>query len=125
MVTLEVKPRPTPAERGDVSLGIEVEERLADLAGALEEWISHRPEWVLDLVEGTDFDRPNNVEAHIMITSAQQTSTLTLRLDQLDAVDDTGEQLVLRLEERDGIAKLARLTATGLEVELYHVLTFT
>jgi hypothetical protein len=32
---------------------------------------------------------------------------------------------VLRFEERDGIAKLARLTASGSDVEAFHVLTFT
>ena len=29
------------------------------------------------------------------------------------------------LEERDGIAKLARYAATGIDVELHHILTFT
>jgi hypothetical protein len=28
-------------------------------------------------------------------------------------------------EEHDGVAKLARLTPNGLDVELFHVLTFT
>ena len=32
---------------------------------------------------------------------------------------------MLRFEEQDGIAKIARLTATGLDVELYHILTYT
>jgi hypothetical protein len=32
---------------------------------------------------------------------------------------------VLRFEEQDGIAKLARLTASGLELELHHILTTT
>jgi hypothetical protein len=32
---------------------------------------------------------------------------------------------VLRFEERNGIAKTARLTATGFDVELFHILTFT
>lgn len=35
------------------------------------------------------------------------------------------EELVLRFEEKDGIAKMARLTANGLDVELFHILTFT
>ena len=38
---------------------------------------------------------------------------------------DFGDELVLRFEERDGIAKTARLTANGLDVELFHILTFT
>jgi hypothetical protein len=32
---------------------------------------------------------------------------------------------VLVFEQRVGIAKLARLTASGLDVELFHILTFT
>jgi hypothetical protein len=52
-------------------------------------------------------------------------ASLSFRLDQVDAVDDTGELLVLRFEERDGIAQLARCTANGLDVELHHILTFT
>jgi hypothetical protein len=32
---------------------------------------------------------------------------------------------VLRFEEQDGIAKIARLTANGLDVELFHILTTT
>jgi hypothetical protein len=30
----------------------------------------------------------------------------------------------MRFEERNGIAELARLTSNGLDVELFHVLTF-
>jgi hypothetical protein len=52
-------------------------------------------------------------------------SALSFRLDQLDAVDDVAEELVLRFEERDGIAKLVRCTMHGLEVELFHILTWT
>ena len=44
---------------------------------------------------------------------------------QLEAADDTDTDLVLRFEESDGIAKLARLTKNGVEVELFHILTFT
>jgi hypothetical protein len=50
---------------------------------------------------------------------------LQFRLDQLEAADATGDELVLRFEERDGIARLARLTENGLDVELFHILTFT
>jgi hypothetical protein len=32
---------------------------------------------------------------------------------------------VLRFEESDGVAKLAYLTSNGLDVELFHILTFT
>ena len=64
--------------------------------------------------------------AHLVVQ--RQAWELTLReghLDQLDRVDGTGQEVVLLFEERDGIAKLARLTANGLDVELFHILTFT
>jgi hypothetical protein len=61
----------------------------------------------------------------LMFAMGEQTSSLTFRLDQLDRVDDDGQQLVLIFEERDGIAKAARLTANGLDVELFHILTLT
>jgi hypothetical protein len=47
------------------------------------------------------------------------------RLDQIDSVDDEGPELVIVFEERAWIAKLARLTANGLDVELFHILTLT
>lgn len=50
---------------------------------------------------------------------------LLFRLDQLEAADDTGEELVLLFEERDGIAKLAQLQMDGLDVEFFHILTYT
>ena len=125
MATLEVLPRPTPAERHDAAIAIEVDDTLTVHAGTIEDWIAPRQPWELTLREGTDFDRPNNVEAVLVHAAGEQTSSLTFRLDQLDAADDTGEELVLRFEERDGIAKLARLTANGLDVELFHILTFT
>jgi hypothetical protein len=34
-------------------------------------------------------------------------------------------EFLLVFEERDGIAKTARLTTNGLDVELFHILTFT
>ena len=61
----------------------------------------------------------------IEFSAGEQTSSLSFRLDQLERADDTGEQLVLLFEERDGIAKIARLTTNGLDVELFHILTFT
>jgi hypothetical protein len=76
---LEVLPRPTPAERYDAAVSVEVDEALTGHAA----------------------------------------------VDQLDIVDDSGEELVLIFEERDGIAKAARLTANGLDIKLFHILTFT
>ena len=125
MTTLQVQPRPTPEERQDVPVEVDVEDRLSDFATALEEWTAPRQNWELTLVEGHDFGRANNVEARLLYVEGEQTSALSFRLEQLDDVTDTGEQLVLRFEELDGIAKLARLEPNGLHVELFHILTFT
>jgi hypothetical protein len=125
MATLQVQPRPTPAERPDEPLQIEVDDALIVHAGTLEEWTDHLATWELTLREGHEFGRTNNVEAVLVSAAGEQTCSLQFRLDQLDAVDDVGDELVLRFEERDGIAKLARLTHNGLDVELQHVLTFT
>ena len=125
MATLSVQPRATPEERADRPVSIEVDEALTVLAQTIEDWATHRQNWEFTLYEGHDFGRANNVEGRVLCVSGEQTSSLGFRLDQLDAVDDTGEQLVLRFEEQDGIAKLARLAATGLDIELHHILTFT
>jgi hypothetical protein len=125
VTTLQVQPRQTPAERADAPVLVEVDQAAGDHAAVIEDWVEPRQAWELTLREGHDFGRANNVEAVILFASGEQTSSLAFRLDQLDAVEDTGQELVLRFEERDGIAKLARLTANGLDVELFHVLTFT
>jgi len=125
MTTLQVQPRPTPEERQDVPVEVDVEEPLGEFATMLEDWVAPRQNWELTLVEGHDFGRANNVEARLLYAEGEQTSTLSFRLEQLDEVTDTGEELVLRVEERDGIAKLARLEPNGLHVELFHILTFT
>jgi hypothetical protein len=125
MTTLHVRPRPTPEERAEVDVDVQVDEDLSVLATTIEDWVSYRQGWELSLHEGHDFGRPNNVEARLLFAAGEQTSTLAFRLDQLVAADDTGEELVLRFEEDDGIAKLARLRAGGMDVELFHILTFT
>ncbi len=122
---MEVYPRQTPAERADELVAVEVDEGLSDLAATMEEWVAPRQGWELTLREGTEFGRTNNVEARLLFVGGEQTSSLAFRLDQLDAATDTGAELVLRFEEQDGIAKLARLTGNGLDVELFHILTFT
>lgn len=104
---------------------IDVDEDLAVHAATIEDWVGPRQGWELVLREGTDFGRHNNVEGEVLFALGEHNSRLTFRLDQLDAAEDTGEQLVLRFEERDGIAKLARLRANGLDVELFHILSFT
>jgi hypothetical protein len=125
VATLEVYPRETPEERADALVPVEVDEDLAVHAATLEEWVTPRQNWEVTLRQGHDFGRANNVEARIIFVAGEQTSALTFRLDQLTAADDTGAELVLRFEEQDGVAKLARLSATGLDVELFHILTYT
>ena len=125
MATMTVQPRPTPAARADEPVEIEVDESLTDVVATMEDWVTPRQAWEVQLREGTDFGRPNNVEARLLFAAGEQTSTVTFRLDQLDAATDTDSELVLRFEEQDGIAKLIRCTANGLDVELFHILTFT
>ena len=122
---MTVQPRPTPAERANEQVQVEVDEALTVFAATLEDWVTPRQEWELLLREGHDNGRANNIEARIVYVSGSQTTALSFRLDQLDAADDLGGELVLRFEERDGIAKLARLEPNGLHVELFHILTFT
>jgi hypothetical protein len=125
MVTISVFPRQTPAERADTPVEVQIDEALSVHATTLEEWVAPRQNWELELREGHEYGRANNVEARLLFVAGEQTSSLAFRLDQLDAADDTEQELVLRFEERDGIAKLARCTANGLDVELHHILTFT
>jgi hypothetical protein len=125
MATMTVHPRPTPAERATDEIEVEVDETLTVFAATLEDWVAPRQAWELQLREGTDFGKANNIEARLLFVSGEQTSSFAFRLDQVDRCDDTGSELVLVFEEEDGIAKLARLTANGLDVELFHILTFT
>lgn len=121
MATINVAPRDTPAERADDRIEVEVDEDLTVLAETLEEWAAARSEWEFVLREGHEFGRANNVEGRLLFVDGAQTSSLAFRLDQLDAATDTGQELVLRFEERDGIAKLATLRRTGLELELHRI----
>lgn len=125
MGTLDVQPRPTPEERADAAVQIDVDEDLIVLATIVEDWAGPRQSWEFTLSEGHDFGRANNVEARLLFAEGEQTSSLSFRLDQLESAADTGTELVLRFEERHGIAKIARAKANGLEVELFHVLTYT
>ena len=125
MATIQVQPRETPAERGQGEIEVEVDEALTVHLDAIEEWVTPRQAWEVMFREGHEFGRANNVEVELLFVAGEQTSALRFRAEQLDAVTDTGQELVLRFEEQDGIAKLARLTANGLDVELFHILTFT
>ena len=102
-----------------------MDEALTVHAATLEDWAAPRQNWELLLREGHDFGRANNVEARLVYVAGEQTSSISFRLEQLDAADDLGEELVLRFDEVAGTAKIARLMANGLDVELHHILTFT
>ena len=125
MATITVQPRDTPGERADTPVDIEIDDALSVYVTTLEDWVGPRQNWELELREGHEFGRANNVEARVMFVEGEQTSSLEFRLEQVDRIDDTGQELVLIFEERDGIAKLATCTANGLDVELFHILTFT
>lgn len=125
MATLTVQPRQTPAEKHQTDVEVAVDEALSVFAATIEEWAALRQGWDVVFREGTDFGKTNNVEVRLLFVSGEETSALGFRLDQLDRCDDTGDQLVLIFEEKAGIAKLAELTANGLDVELFHILTFT
>ena len=126
MATLQVQPRPTPEERADAPVEIQVDEALTVLVAALEDWTEPRQNWELTLREGHDFGRANNVEAELLLVDGEQTSSLRFRLEQLERADELDRnEFLLVFEERDGIAKTARLTAHGLDIELFHILTFT
>jgi hypothetical protein len=125
MAHLLVQPRATPAERADTPVEVQVDEDFTAYAAIVEDWVAPRQAWEFTLLEGHEFGRANNVEGRVLFVDGEQTSSLTFRLDQVVRADDTGQELVLVFEEQDGIAKLARLTPNGLDVELFHVLTFT
>jgi hypothetical protein len=125
VATLEVSPRDTPAERAGTPVEIDVDEALAVHAEVIEDWVTPRQNWDFTLREGHEFGRANNVEARLAFIDGEQTSSLAFRLEQLDSAEDFGDELLLRFEERAGIAKTARLTANGLDIELFHILTFT
>jgi hypothetical protein len=125
MPTLRVQPRDTPEERAAAPVEVEIYEGFEEHVAIIEDWAEPRQAWTATFREGHEFGRANNVECELLFAAGEQTSSLTFRLEQLDAVEDTGQELVLRFEEHDGIARLARLRSSGMDVELFHVLTFT
>jgi hypothetical protein len=125
MATIEVLPRQTPAERSDDRIPVDIDEDLTVHISTLEDWATVRQSWEFTLHEGHEFGKANNVECRLLFVAGEQTSSLLFRLDQLDNVIDTGETLMLRFEETDGIAKVALCRSTGFDVELHHILTFT
>ena len=125
MPTVEVQPRQTPAERHDTYVSVDLDDALTVHVANIDGWIAPRQNWEFTLREGHESGRANNVEAHLLYAAGEGMTSLSFRLDQLDASSDLGGELVLRFEERDGIAKLARLTSNGIDVELHHILTYT
>ena len=125
MATIEVLPRETPAERAGDRVPVEIDEDLTVHLSTIEDWTTPRQAWESTLHEGHEFGKTNNVECRLLCAAGEQTSSLLFRLDQLDGVVDTGDSLMLRFEEADGIAKIAICRANGIDVELHHILTFT
>ena len=121
MPTLRVQPRDTPAERADEPVEIEVSDDLALFSDQLEEWASIMEYWELSFRQGHDFGRPNNVEARLLFSAGEQTSSLTFRLDQLESIQEFERELWLTLEGNDGIAEAVHLTPLGVDVELHHI----
>jgi hypothetical protein len=122
VATIEVQPRPTPEERADSPVQIEVDDDLTVFLAMIEDWVADRLSWEWTLHEGHDFGRRNNVEGHLLYAAGEQTSSLRFRLDQLNLVDELMGTLMLRFEEtKDGIAKVAWATANGLDMELFHI----
>jgi hypothetical protein len=124
VATIEVQPRPTPEERPDTPVQIEVDDELTVFSALIEDWVAERPSWEWTLHEGHDFGRHNNAEGRLLFVAGEQMSSLRFRLDQLDVVDELMGTLMLRFEEtKDGIAKVAWATANGLDVELFHIVS--
>jgi hypothetical protein len=125
MATLTVQPRPTPGERADTPVHVEVDETVTVFLATIEDWAAPRSNWEFQLREGHDFGRANNVEARLLYVDGAQTSSVLFRVDQIELAEDTGQELFLGFEETDGIAKTVTCRANGLDVELFHILTFT
>jgi hypothetical protein len=121
MATLQVQPRETPGERAGTGVEVEIDDALSVYADQLEEWATPLSHWELQLRQGHDFDRPNNVEARLLFAGSDHTCSVTFRLDQLESVQQLDRELWLTLEERDGIAKAVHLAPNGLDVELFHI----
>ena len=125
MAIIEVQPRQTPEERANTEVEVEVDDELTEYISTIEDWVTPRASWEFTLHEGHDFGRANNVEGRLLLVAGEQTSSVRFRLDQLTGVNDFTDELVLLFEEEDGIAKAARLTTNGVDVELFHILTYT
>lgn len=77
MATITIHPRQTPEERADTQVEVEIDEALSIFAATLEDWVAPRQNWELELREGHEFGRANNVEARLLFVAGEQTSTLS------------------------------------------------
>ena len=84
MASLSVQPRDTPGERASTPVEVEIDDGLSVLASDLEEWAAPLANWDVQLRQGHDFDRTNNVEARLLFTGSDHTCSVVFRLDQLD-----------------------------------------
>ena len=126
MAKLHVQPRQTPAERSNDDVVVEVDDRLADFVASLEDWAGPRQNWDFTLHEGHEFNRHNNAEGYLLYSEGEQTSSARFRLDQIHSLDDFDYVLVLRFDvTEDGHAKAISCTASGIDVEMYHLLVYT
>ena len=91
MATITVQPRDTPGERADTPVEVEIDDALSVHVSTLEDWADPRQNWELELREGHEFGRANNVEARLLFIDGEQTSSVEFRLEQLDRADDTGQ----------------------------------
>ena len=121
VANLRVEPRATPGERADTPVEIDIDEALAVHATTLDEWAAKTEHWELTLRQGHDFDRPDNVEARLLFSGPGHTCSLSFRLDQVDSIQELGDELWLILEERDGIGKGIHLAPNGFDLELHHI----
>lgn len=121
MPTLRVEPRDTPGERADEPVEIEISDDLAVFSNQLEEWAAPLEHWELTFRQGHDFGRAENVEARLLFAAGEQTSSLLLRLDQVESIQEFERELWLTLGEDKGIATAVHLTPFGVDVELHHI----
>src|ERR671923_50151 len=111
MPTLEVLPRPTPEERAETIVPVDVEDELAAFAETIEEWAAPRSNWEFRLQEGHEFGRANNVEGRLLFVAGARAV--------LDPARDDEELSLLELDV--SVAKLDRQAALQDEEEVVGV----
>jgi hypothetical protein len=121
VASVRVLPRETSGERADDRVEVEIAEELAVFTAQIEEWAAPLEHWELNLRQGHDFGRVNNVEARLLFAGSDHTCSLTFRLDQIESIQEFDRELWVILDEREGIARAAHLAPLGLDVELHHI----